>query len=89
MKERNMRITLHGYTPLQANRKRIKTERPASFGLAGLSFYDGAPGRTRTSNPLIKSQLLYRLSHGCMFFYFAGTAGSDGAEGMVFAGAAG
>ncbi len=47
-----------------------------------------APTRTRTWNPLIKSQLLYQLSHGCgtrmrLKPYFAGVegagAGVDGA----------
>ena len=33
------------------------------------SFFFSAPTRTRTWNPLIKSQLLYQLSHGCILVY--------------------
>ena len=58
----------------------------------------GALGRTRTFNPLIKSQLLYQLSHECgkLFCpvapsYFSGSSAApgDGADAGVSAGAAG
>src|SRR3970040_222655 len=40
-----------------------RIENPADVGRGLVSC---APTRTRTWNPLIKSQLLYQLSHGCV-----------------------
>ena len=47
------------HLPRQNRQKQIRLRRRAG------DLFRCAPTRTRTWNPLIKSQLLYQLSHGC------------------------
>ena len=51
-----------------ADSGRVTVVQPSSFppGIAshGVHDFNGGPGRTRTSNPLVRSQVLYPLSYG-------------------------